>query len=90
MVKDMIIIKFQSNIDCMLDSIFTMMIEARKYSLEKRIIRSLFTRSLCPLVFKRYCSRHKIGSTIITGDMRKQSNIDYDGLMHGEKISMNT
>ena len=87
-VKFLIIMKFQSNIDTMFDNMFTMMINAKKDSLEKRIIRSLLTKSLKPSEIKRYCSKHEISSSFITGDMKKQSNIDYDSLMYGEKISV--
>ena len=88
-VKDLNIMKFQSNIDTMLDNMFTMMIKAKKGSLEKRIIRSLLTKSLKPSEIKRYCCKHEIGSSFISGDMRKQSNMVYDSLMCGEKISVN-
>ena len=88
-VKFLIIMKFQSNIDTMFDNMFTMMINAKKDSLEKRIIRSLLTKSLKPSEIKRYCSKHEISSSFITGDMKKQSNIDYDSLICGEKISVN-
>ena len=77
--------KYRILFDNMMEQMFCIMMNAKKGSTEKRVLKAILSKTMKRRIVQSYCTKFGCGD-ITRGKSKLQSNEDYDNLLHGYAI----
>ena len=77
--------KYKQMFEHMMEQMYCIMKQAKKGSIEKRVLKSILCKTMKTSVVKSYCNKFECGDLTV-GRTKLQSNSDYHNLLHGIPI----
>ena len=77
--------KYRILFENMMEKMYCIMMNAKKGSTEKRVLKAILSKTMKKSIVQSYCTKFGCGD-ITRGRTKLQSNEDYDNLLHGYAI----